>query len=113
MWKVKNVGKGGELGRNGWWGCDGGELYDERIERWGEWGKRSRERGREREIEKSALKEKGEQYYFLGESCFLGSLCVKLDTHLYLNTNMILSYNCPWVELIAVILSHFLQILLT
>ena len=67
---------------------------------------------REREREKNALKEKGEQYYFLGESCFLRSLCVKLDTNLYLNTNLILQYNCPWTELIVIFLSHLLQILL-
>ena len=67
---------------------------------------------REREREKNALKEKGEQYYILGESCFLRSLCVKLDTHLYLNTNLILQYNCPWAELIVIVLSHLLQILL-
>ena len=47
MWKVTSVGKGGGLGRNGWWGCDGGELYNERIEQW-----REREREREERIER-------------------------------------------------------------
>ena len=75
--------------------------------------KKQREREREREIEKSALKEKGEQYYFLGESCFLGSLCVKFVAHLYLNTSSIPPYNCPQEEFIVVVLSHLLQILLT
>ena len=26
--------KEGGLGRNGWWGCDGKELYNERKEHW-------------------------------------------------------------------------------
>ena len=67
-----------------------------------------RSRKREKEIEKNTLGEKEEQYYFLGESYFLKSLCVKFDAHLYLNTNLILPYNCPRGELIVVVLSHLL-----
>ena len=72
-----------------------------------------RERERKREIEKNTLREKGEQYYFLGESCFLRSLCVKFVAHLYLNTSSIPPYNCSQEEFIVVVLSHLLQILLT
>ena len=40
MWKVTSVGKEGGLGGNGWWGCDGRELYNERKEHWEEEVKR-------------------------------------------------------------------------
>ena len=50
---------------------------------------------RKREIERSALGERRERYHFLRESCLLRGLCMKLDTHLYLNTNLILSHNYP------------------
>ena len=56
MWKVTSVVKGGGLGRNGWWGCDGRELYNERKEHW--------ESGGKKEIERNAFKEKGEQDHF-------------------------------------------------
>ena len=54
-----SVGKGRGLGWNGWWGCGGGGLYNERIEHWGR-GTKEKERERKREIEKNTLREKGE-----------------------------------------------------
>ena len=66
----------------------GGGLYNERIEHWGR-GRKKKQIERKREIKKNTLREKGEQYYFLGESCFLRSLCVKFVASLYLNTSLI------------------------
>ena len=58
MWKVTSVGKRGGLGRNGWWGCDGRGLYNEKKEHWEKEVKKKKG-----EIKRSALKEKGEQYH--------------------------------------------------
>ena len=84
------------------------ESYIMRGQSIGEAGRKKEQKERKREIEKNTLGEKEEQYYFLGESYFLKSLCVKFDAHLYLNTNLILPYNCPRGELIVVVLSHLL-----
>ena len=94
---------------------DGEDAMEEcyKMKGKGHWEGGSEKAERKREIERSALKERGEQYHFLHESCLLGGLCMKLDTHLYLNTNLILPHNCPQAELIVVVLSHLLQILLT
>ena len=65
------------------------------MERASEKGPKRKRNMREKEIEESALEKKGEQYHFLRGSCLIGSLCVKLDAYLFLNTNLILPFNCP------------------
>ena len=64
-----------------------------------------------KETEGRTLGEESEQYHFLYQPSLLGSTCVEPDTHLLLNTNLILPYNYPQAELL-VVLSLLLQILL-
>ena len=65
-----------------------------------------------KETKGRTLGEESEQYHFLYKPSLLGSICVESDTHLLLNTKLMLPYNCPRVEFIVVVLSLFLQILL-
>ena len=65
-----------------------------------------------KEIEGRTLREESEQYYFLYKLNLLRSTYVEPDTHLFLNTNLILPYSCPQVEPTIVVLSFLLQILL-
>ena len=82
------------------------EVYKERGEHW------KMDRKKRKEIEKRTLREESEQYYFLYKLSLLGSTCVELDTHLLLNSNLILPFSCPRAEPTIVVLSLFLQILL-
>ena len=89
------------------------KVYNERKKHW----KRDRKRWKrdqkiEKETEGRTLGEESEQYHFLYKPSLLGSICVESDTHLLLNTNLMLPYNYPRAELIVVILSLLLQILL-
>ena len=65
-----------------------------------------------KEIEGGILGEESEQYHFLYKPSLLGSNCVESDTHLLLNTNLILPCNCLRAKPIVVVLSLLLQILL-
>ena len=76
------------------------EVYMERREHW----KKDRKKER-KEIEGRTLREESEQYYFLYKLSHLGSTCVEPDTHLLLNTNLILPCSCPRVEPTIVVLS--------
>ena len=85
------------------------EVYKKREEHWKGDRKKRRE---EKEREGRTLREESEQYYFLYKLSLLGSTCVELDTHLLLNSNLILPFSCPRVEPTVVVLSLLLQILL-
>ena len=85
------------------------EVYKKRGEHWKGDRKKRRE---EKEREGRTLREESEQYYFLYKLNLLGSTCVEPDTHLLLNSNLILPFSCPRVEPTIVVLSLFLQILL-
>ena len=54
------------------------------------------------------MREKSEQYYFLYKPKLLESTCVEPDTHLLLNTNLILPCSCPRAEPTVVVLSLLL-----
>ena len=87
------------------------EVYKKREEHWKGDRKKRRE---EKEREGRTLREESEQYYFLFlyKLSLLGSTCVEPDTHLLLNSNLILPFSCPRVEPTVVVLSLLLQILL-
>ena len=89
------------------------EVYNERKEHW----KRDRKRWKrdqkiEKEIEGRTLGEESEQYHFLYKPNLLRSNCVKSDTHLLLNTNLILPCSCPRAKPTVVVLYLLLQFLL-
>ena len=65
-----------------------------------------------KETKGRTLREESEQYYFLYKLNLLESTGVELDTHLLLNTNLILPCSRPRAESIVVVLSLLLQILL-
>ena len=58
------------------------------------------------------MREESEQYYFLYKPNLLWSTCVEPDTHLLLNTNLILPCSCPRAEPTVVVLYLLLQFLL-
>ena len=73
------------------------------------WGLRKK---RKKETEGKTLREDSEQYYFLYKLSLLGRTCGELDTHLFLNTNLIFPHCCPRAKPSIVVRSLLLQILL-
>ena len=58
------------------------------------------------------MREENEQYYFLCKLSLLKRTCGELDTHLFLNTNLIFPYTCPRAKPSVVVRFLLLQILL-
>ena len=82
------------------------KVNKKRREHWkGDWKKRKETKGK-------IFREESEQQYFLYKLCLLGSTCVELDTHLLLNTNLILPCSCPRAKPSIVVRSLLFQILL-
>ena len=82
------------------------KVNKKRREHWkGDWKKRKETEGR-------TLREESEYHYFLYKLNLLKSTCVEPDTHLLLNTNLILPCSYPRAEPTVVVLSLLLQILL-
>ena len=83
------------------------EVYKKRKEHW-----KGDKKKKRKETEGRTLREESEQYYFLYKPNLLGSTCVEPDTHLLLNTNLILPCSCPRAEPTVVVLYLLLQFLL-
>ena len=82
------------------------KVNKKRREHWiGDWKKRKETEGR-------TLREESEHHYFLYKLSLLKSTCVEPDTHLLLNTNLILPCSYPRAEPTIVVLSLLLQIFL-
>ena len=83
------------------------EVYKKRGEHWKEGLEK-----RERKSDERTLREESEQYYFLYRLSLHGRTCGELNSHLFLNINLIFPSCCPWAKPYVVVRSFLLQILL-
>ena len=83
------------------------EIYKKRREHWK--GGRKKEK---RKTEGRTLREESEQYYFLCKLSLLRRTCGELDSHLFLNINLIYPSCCLRAKPSVVVRSLILQILL-